>query len=819
MKPVSLTLRGFRGIRDGLGRHELSLDLATLADGAQLIAICGANGRGKTTVLDNLTPYPIMPSRAGGDGSGAFSYYEHVYLPENVKDLVWDHGGRRYRSQLIIRNESRRKTEAYLHVMDGTRWLPMTVPDGTVSDGKMDTYVRCLEAVLGTERTFFVSAFAAQGRRQLCTYRAGEVKALLADLLGLEDIRSRGQQAAEVVKLLRVGLSAAREENTEAIQDLEESKGRGARLPAIEQDLAAAYALRSSTQSKIDAWRAKCATLEAERTQSRQYTLDREALSSELARLADTVAREQSEFAADRQRETHRLNRVHHELESQRAEVQRVRSLAAAKRRQALTVIGCAASIRRATPLLPMARAMVAEREQRVRRCRDVVADLHTVEERERSLSKEIASIERAAGQAALRVEDLQRRHALTQAVPCKGMALQEDCRLLSDAHAARPLIPTATVELARMNTTRSGLRAELAQVRLQAARLRVAPAKLVNEESKLARSRQRAERATALAGRSGEVMQAEATIRECEESLAQLERSEGAREQERKTELRAVEDAIAQIDTRMARLRADHAAARDGVQLRLSQLPPAFDEARIVAAREAQREAERELLASEAALQPLLRQRAVAEEASAAAGRLHERCQSLQTKCAVIEAELSTWTMCAKCMGNDGLIALMIDDAGPQLASLANDLLVACYGPRFTLSIRTQVETAKGETRESFDIVVHDGEVGQSKPMAQMSGGERVWINDCLTRAIALYVAQCSGRQYETLFTDESDGPLDADHKRMFMRMKREVLRLGGYEREYFISQTPEMASMADVVIDLDTLVDKVLPTASTEE
>jgi len=33
---------------------------------------------------------------------------------------------------------------------------------------------------------------------------------------------------------------------------------------------------------------------------------------------------------------------------------------------------------------------------------------------------------------------------------------------------------------------------------------------------------------------------------------------------------------------------------------------------------------------------------------------------------------------------------------------------------------------------------------------------------------------------------------------------MKREVLRLGGYAREYFVSQTPELTQMADVVIDL---------------
>ncbi len=73
--------------------------------------------------------------------------------------------------------------------------------------------------------------------------------------------------------------------------------------------------------------------------------------------------------------------------------------------------------------------------------------------------------------------------------------------------------------------------------------------------------------------------------------------------------------------------------------------------------------------------------------------------------------------------------------------------------------------------------------------------------------RAVALYLAQHSGRCYGTLFSDEADGALDPARKRMFMAMKREVLRLGGYAREIFISQTPELTAMADVVIDLDGL------------
>jgi exonuclease SbcC len=122
-------------------------------------------------------------------------------------------------------------------------------------------------------------------------------------------------------------------------------------------------------------------------------------------------------------------------------------------------------------------------------------------------------------------------------------------------------------------------------------------------------------------------------------------------------------------------------------------------------------------------------------------------------------------------------------------------------------VSIHTLLETAKGDQKEGFDIVVHDGDTGESKSVSLMSGGERTFVESCLTRAIALYLARNTGRRYTTLFTDEADGALDSQRKRMFMAMKREVLRLGGYEREFFVSQTPELTAMADAVIDLDAL------------
>jgi len=191
-----LTLKGFRGIRDGLHRDETALDLEQLADGAQLIAIAGANGSGRTTIMHNLHPYLTMPSPAATAGPSGFSCYDHVDLPKSEKDLAWPHEGRYYRSQVVIRLNGRRRNETFLHRLDDQgRWQAMQAEDGTVSNSKVDTYNRCVEAVCGSADTFFTSVFAVQGKCQLSTYRNADIKALLADLLGQDEIRARGQKA------------------------------------------------------------------------------------------------------------------------------------------------------------------------------------------------------------------------------------------------------------------------------------------------------------------------------------------------------------------------------------------------------------------------------------------------------------------------------------------------------------------------------------------------------------------------------------------------------------------------------------------------
>jgi len=806
MTPLKLYLKGFAGIRSGLRTDELRLDLEALPAEATLVAIAGLNGTGKTTVMDNLQPYRLLPSRATSFSPAGFSYYEHLVLPESVKELEWAHEGRRYRSTLVLRMNGKRRTEAYLHVLDGGQWKPVVLPDGTVADGKTETYDRAIEALLGSPETFFTSVFCAQGRRPISASGNAEVKSLMVDLLGLERIRKAGESATQVARLLKVGLEARRTELA-GVRDAEErATTLRAALATAEADASRGEHRKEVAAAALASERERLVRLEAEAAAAAERDGRRRTVEAGLARLRAGHAEQLQRIMEDAGREQARRERIGKESAA------RVRGLEERERHAHKGIAQAELLLaRRAEIVQASARAvgLAVEEEtarRRVERARARLAARDGIQRERAILAERAVAIEREAGQATLRADALKTRLALANEVPCLGTDLQPRCKLLGDAHEARRLMPSADGEIARLREAREA-------VARQAAAL--------------------AERISALGDVDSEVRAADAAARELSEervrvgAVAALAPTLGAAEGEltrRKAELSEIRlareadraqaaVALAEIDLALDTLRRRHAEetarfteAERTLTAELAALPPAFDASGLADQRRAVERADAEARAAEKALGLAIeargRLRAGLEEAErdAAAGR------ALREGLGKIEAELGYWNLLGKALGHDGVIALCIDDAGPGIARFANDLLLACYGPRFIVAIKTQAQNAKGELREQFDVQVFDADTGQAKSVSVMSGGERVWINECLTRAIALYLASASGRRYGTLFCDEADGALDAEKKRQFIAMKREVLRVGGYAREYFVSQTPELTALADAVIDIET-------------
>ena len=212
MRPLKLTLEGFVGVRDGMKRESVTLDLETLPDG--LIALTGPNGAGKTTIMDNLHPYPIMPSRARAVGRCLLVLGSHLWHQCAERNS----NGSTTASVIARLSHSASpgktgKAEYYLAYrgVDGT-WRPVSLPDGTVSDGKAESYNRCVEAINGSLETFFTSVFSAQNRRPLASYGAGEIKTLLAELLGIDHLKALSAKAGDVAKVLGKSLEGIQSE-------------------------------------------------------------------------------------------------------------------------------------------------------------------------------------------------------------------------------------------------------------------------------------------------------------------------------------------------------------------------------------------------------------------------------------------------------------------------------------------------------------------------------------------------------------------------------------------------------------------------------
>jgi exonuclease SbcC len=807
-RPLALTLTGFKGIRSGLGRETMTLDLESLTGDATLVAIAGANGRGKTTVLDNLHPYLVMPSRSGADGLGAFSYYDHVYLPESQKELLWEHRGRRYKSQLVFRINGKRRTEAFLLEQTANAWAPVVLANGTVCDGKVDTYERAVHELLGPPETFFTSVFSAQGKRPLAAYRNGEIKSLLADLLGLDRVREQGERAAETARLLKNGLAVIRQEQAGNAAEIERLRGETAALGDAEGAVTQAIAAKTAAAKALDMARAAEAGVAGE---ARAAAANEQRRAENLAERDGAVAR----AAAALQRideEAGRIGVRANALAQRIAARQRQHGESRARliRQRDAHRQACADSgrILWASSRLSLAERVVERRRERAEAAQALADKADQLRDRQRLLTQQHEGIEREAGQVSLRQADLHRRFGLVAEVPCAGTDLQGRCTLLGDAREARALLPSVDAQIAALRTRQRDLEGQRTALAEQLIPLVEAPARRNAAERRFEASRRQSARLARLAAREGEVLRSQAALASLEIELGHLPETAQAETADEAAERADIAAARQRLAAERGRVAAERDAAARRVDAVLAALPAPFDARRLDRAREVSAQAEADLRGAEQAHLAAVRRQERGRVVEAQHARAVAERDAAAARAAKVEAELSGWTLLAKCLSNDGVIALDIDDAGPTLAGLANDLLLACYGPRFTLEIRTQVATARGEMREGFDIVVHDGQGGESKSVILLSGGERIWINECLTRAIALFLAGNAGREYGTLFCDEADGPLDPERKRMFMEMKREVIRLGGYEREFFVSQTPELTAMADKVIDLDALV-----------
>ena len=115
------------------------------------------------------------------------------------------------------------------------------------------------------------------------------------------------------------------------------------------------------------------------------------------------------------------------------------------------------------------------------------------------------------------------------------------------------------------------------------------------------------------------------------------------------------------------------------------------------------------------------------------------------------------------KAFGKDGVPAMLIEEAIPELEEQANDILSRLSDHTMSVSFQTQREfkdTKRTDKRETLDILISDG--GSVRDYETFSGGEAFRINFAIRLALSRVLAKRAGAKLQTLVIDEGFGNQD---------------------------------------------------------
>ena len=122
-----------------------------------------------------------------------------------------------------------------------------------------------------------------------------------------------------------------------------------------------------------------------------------------------------------------------------------------------------------------------------------------------------------------------------------------------------------------------------------------------------------------------------------------------------------------------------------------------------------------------------------------------------------------------SKAYGKNGLQALVIEHAVPDIEAEANEILAGLTDGRMSVALDMLKPTQKGGEKETLEIVITEG--GEARSYETFSGGEAFRIDFALRVAISKFIANRSGAQLRTLVIDEGFGSQDRRGREYFVQ------------------------------------------------
>lgn len=166
------------------------------------------------------------------------------------------------------------------------------------------------------------------------------------------------------------------------------------------------------------------------------------------------------------------------------------------------------------------------------------------------------------------------------------------------------------------------------------------------------------------------------------------------------------------------------------------------------------------------------------------------------------LEPKSKRWTRyqtLIKAFGRDGIPALIIENAVPQLERIANEILGQMSKGKHYIRFETQRELkSRDGIAETLDIMI--GDWTAERPYETFSGGEQLRIDYAIRFALAELLAQRAGSKVEWLTIDEGLGSQDAEHRALVLEAIKSVA--GRFRRVLVITHIEDAQAAFDQVI-----------------
>ncbi len=811
MLPLALTLRNFLSYRN---------DTPTLhLEGVHVACLCGANGHGKSALLDAVTW--ALWGKARGQ---RHEQLLHQGQQDMSVELEFEARDQRYR---VIRRYSRARRQA-------ASSLELTVVDGSgyraITGDTISATQHQLERLISMDfETFVNSAFLMQGRANLFSMsRPGERKEVLAKVLGLglyDRLEERSKaHAREAQSRMEVG-GQAMEQMEHGLAHRAEKEHE---LKQTDATLSSAQQHTSILEERLGLLRNHVESLK--RRQEERHILDQQHLRLQARKEEAEEDVTSLETRLDRWRET----------VTRSADIQQGHQLLLAARKRLVDMQASAQqSYALERELAPLEQTIVAAKtamENGLKSHEKAVEELlyrvealpelqHTLTTAEAALARletkasEVATVARRQQQASLDARRLEEENAHTANL---GRETRTKLEMLDRGHAEGVLCPLCGTELeteahARIEQTyRKEIEAYSTQYREQTERVKMLDQEAVQHQLETTRrqkdldaerkhlARQRAQSLM----EQDEALKAQDQLKEAKSALGQAQDAvaKGNYAPEAQARAEPIRLRIAEAPFDPNALASAAKAARDHEhweeehrRLEDANTRMSDDEAALVRAsarfQESTLEAQeltalRTKVLEELADLPnyqaqltevetehrsaLSAQSKLQEERGALAQQVHaliqaeEELQRRRKEQKALTQESAMYRDLTLAFGKGGVQALLIEAAIPQLEEEANRLLRRMTDGRMSLKFETQRTRRTGPGRdgdaaiETLEILVAD-ELG-TRSYEMFSGGESFRVDFAIRVALSKLLAWRAGAPLPTLFLDEGFGTQDAD-------------------------------------------------------